>query len=184
MLSQSWKEGLEGQINLPEDAHETVNLYLLYLYSNKLHIDWTTTAKDLPENNLLPEYITLARLYVFGEKIGDVSFKNAIVRSMLKRMGMGLNNNYYNAVGEAVYIIYKGTPPGSRMRKLLVDNMVVSGREAWIGRAVDDNSAEFLVGLSCALLKCRACPEDRLRVADVKDGRYEEAVGTQIHGPQ
>ena len=98
-------------------------------------------------------------------------------------MGVEIDNNFYNPVGEAVDIIYKGTHSGSKMRKLVVDKTVFSGRDEWVDSAVDNNNAEFLVELSRALLRGRAFPEGS-SLADMKDGRYEEAVGSETAGSQ
>lgn len=82
-LSSSWEEGKQGQISLPENPVEVVEHYLQYLYCDKIRIVWSKPSEALKKQDTLPEYITLALLYVFGEKIGDVKFKNAVVRLML-----------------------------------------------------------------------------------------------------
>lgn len=174
-LSKSWNEGQQGHVSLPEDSQETVRLYLLHLYSGKLHIEWSKTSEGLPDNNLLTEYVVLAHLYVFGEKIGDISFKNAIVRAVVKRAQTGIGKDNYSPIGEAVDVIYKGTPPNSKMRKLLVDNTVARGEVKWIDPSVDGNNAEFLVDLSRAFLKSRI-PLSSASFADLKEWRYEEVV--------
>lgn len=174
-LSNSWKEGLQGRITLREDPNEIVKLYLLFLYFGKLHIDWTKTSEGLPDNDLLPEYITLARLYVFAEKIGDINCKNAIVRAMIKRMDIEIDECQYFPIGEAINIIYQGTTAGSKGRKLVVDAAVVHGHGGWIDPDVDGNNAEYLTDLSRALLDSRECAKSP-SMTEMKDGRYEEAI--------
>ena len=151
-----------------------MNLYFQYLYSGKAHIDWTTNTDDLPKNNLLPEYVTLAHLYVFGEKVGDIRFKNAVVRSIIWRMENGIGNIHYYPIAEAVDIVYKGTTPECKLRKLFVDNFIAKATDKWIDSDLENNNHEFLCDLSRAMLR------DRSRVyspclAEMKDGRYEES---------
>lgn len=94
-LSNNWKEAAKRHVNLPHDSTEIVKLYLEQLYDGKVDIKWSTKVEEVLQNNLLPEYFTLANLYVFGEKVRDLAFKNAVVHAMLRRMDMPIGGNRY-----------------------------------------------------------------------------------------
>ena len=79
-------------ISLPDESSDIVELYLQYLYTSKLFINWTTDLPDIPDGECLPEYYTLAELYTFGERMRDVDFKNAISDAFRKRMSKPLDD--------------------------------------------------------------------------------------------
>lgn len=109
-LSKSWLERKEGRIDLPEDDPEIVQLYLQFLYSSRLAIQWTEDTAGIQPHENLPEYYTLAHLYVFGEKVRDIAFKNAVMDCFIWRMNTKVNDGVkWSPVGEVVDIIYKGT---------------------------------------------------------------------------
>ena len=129
-LKKCWQEGREARLHLPEDAHEIVKLYFQFLYAHKLFINWTRRAGELSRNANFPEYITLAHLYVFGEKVGDVMFKNAVVDAFIRRAITPVGDRKWNPVTKAVDIIYRGTMSGSPARRLMVDVHLYGGEDS------------------------------------------------------
>lgn len=144
--------------------------YLKHLYTNELHINWATTLGAFP----LPEFDTLARLYVFGEKIGDASFKNAVIRAILRRMSTAIDGYLSNPVEDVIHIIYNGTPAGSKARQLLVDNFADRGFERWLSTDPRKSHPEFVLDLARALLRKCEGKEGVRTLEEMQDGRYEE----------
>lgn len=180
-LSKGWRERRSGEVHLPEDKPELVKLYLQFLYSQKIGIAWTKTREGLPQNDLLPEYVTLAHLFVLGEKLIDTHFTNAVVRAFLRRRATLVEGKRYSPVGEAVDIIYNGTPSGSKMRQLLVDDHAGRGWPHWIQSETERPNAEFLYELAVAMMsksdkgRVYRLEDDTRTVTEMQDGRYEES---------
>lgn len=153
-LKKCWREGEEGRVLLPEDEATTFGIYQSFLYTQKLPIRQAHEHINLGESENQPEYLELAKLYVFGEKIQDASFKNAVIVAFTKRMWeIEAKRNRLYPMTKVVDIIYKGTMPGSCARKLMVDVHIMSGRPQWITAISDDNNKEFLMDLCRALLE-------------------------------
>lgn len=60
---------------------------------------------------------------------------------------------------QSVQTIYKGTPPGAAMRRLLVDFYTGFGKEHWL-KNMETMPDEFLPGLAFELLAKRQLPGD------------------------
>jgi hypothetical protein len=75
-LKKEWKEGQARVIKLPEDDPDIVTRYLDFVYHNRL----VTQCKSQPDAN----YIDLALLYVYGERVLDTYIQNTIVEHLLK----------------------------------------------------------------------------------------------------
>ena len=64
-------------------------------------------------------FVSLARAYVFAEKILDAKHKNAIVRTVT----VAMKDSDWSMGPESVGVVYSGTPPGSLLRRLIADNI-------------------------------------------------------------
>lgn len=187
-LSKNWKEGSELRVRLPEDQPEIVKLYVQWLYSRKIFINWTTEIDKWDGNQSLPEYFTLAHLYVLGEKCCDVMFKNAVVDAFLRRMGKKIGKSRWYPIGKVADIVYNGTPSISRLRKLMVDAHVRCGYGNWVGAPSEDQNKEFLVDLVHAMYTKLKEPEQTFQslgteyVAatyhESEGGRRRQSVGS------
>lgn len=166
----------QGHLNMPDDCPKIGELYFQHLYTGKVLIDWTTSLEQVSKNECLPEYTTLAKLYVLGEKIGDVAFKNLIVRTVLRRIETRIGGHGYHPVGAAVDIIYKGTNPDSKMRKLVVDVTVWNGNARWIDPELYDNNGDFLVDVLQAFMLKRGVSQGPAIAQLLAGGGYEEVV--------
>lgn len=89
----------------------------------------------------------------------------------MRRIATGINGNDYNPILEAVDIIYTGTAPKSKIRKLLVNNTALRGRDTWVEQGVEGNNPEFLADLSRKLL--RVPKNVTLFPHKMADGRYD-----------
>lgn len=148
-LKAEWVEGQTRTINLPEDDTETMTNYLTFTYGRGLP---TTSLVSMPvggpQNG---EWVLLAKLYVLGERLLDTPLRNAVVREIM-RIASLLDNEghrYFMDVG-ASNTCYEGTPTGSLIRRLIVDEHVSAGQKSWIDH--DKDHPAFLGELSTALL--------------------------------
>jgi hypothetical protein len=109
-------------IDLSEDCKETVTHYLQWLYTRSIPIS-SLQGQALEETDIVKietnVYMALARAYVFGEKVMDIDFKNAVLREVLE-----FKRSAKTVPGRgAIEIVCAGTIPGSSMWRLLVDLM-------------------------------------------------------------
>lgn len=88
--------------------------------------------------------------FIFGEKIQDGDFKDAIIDALISFVStIGKEDEYWYPSGEKADRVYRGTSAGSPLRRLLVDMHVHHGRRDWVE---DGAKPEFLVDLVRDLL--------------------------------
>lgn len=108
---------VDGTIALPIDDPTVVHCYLHFLYSSAVPANF---------------YEALAELYVFGEKIMDVDFKNAVIGAIIRETRKPETDGHcYFPTGDVVDILYAGTSSGSPARKLMVDLFFYHGSPSW-----------------------------------------------------
>ncbi|KAL1792841.1 hypothetical protein ACET3X_009348 [Alternaria dauci] len=99
----------------------TVSDYIKWLYTNKISIDLRLEAAEDDDEERAEQieeiFIALARAYVFGGKIIDARYKNAVLQKLFKAQKI-LD---WHMGSESVEIIYEGTPPESPLRRLVAD---------------------------------------------------------------
>jgi hypothetical protein len=117
--------GTEGALNsipLADDVVGTVSDYIRWLYHGKIPINLHITGGDTREEKaeeMEKIHVLLAEAYVFGEKIMDVKYKNAVVEAMFAAKKV-LD---WSMGPESVSIAYEGTPSESPLRRLIAENI-------------------------------------------------------------
>jgi hypothetical protein len=133
-IKPEWTIQKEKIINLPEDPVNTVVNYVKWLYYDNVTVKpyeaGTDTIKKRAEE-AEKVFLLLAKAYVFGEKIMDTEYKNAVVKAMSDCQSR-LN---WSMGPESVSIVYNHTPSGSPLRRWITD------RVAYV--AHDDSKDEF-----------------------------------------
>ncbi|KAF2444102.1 hypothetical protein P171DRAFT_25943 [Karstenula rhodostoma CBS 690.94] len=152
-LKDCWREGHSDETALPEDHPETVATYLQFLQTGRLplvpDVSSTDTDDDKFEIQIELVLIELCHLYVFAEKLQNVSTKNAVLRAFLE-VHLPCGGKYTLSGPTSVSIIYKGTPSGSPARSMFVDIYKSMAQAMDLG---DLNwHKDFLVHLARALL--------------------------------
>ncbi|KAF2869130.1 hypothetical protein BDV95DRAFT_453386, partial [Massariosphaeria phaeospora] len=100
-----------------DDDPAVVEAYIQYLYTRQ--VAFPSVAHD--------NWTYLASLYVLGEKFIDISFKNAVIDTMLDYHEERSSFPPY----KAVKIIYEGTPLFSPARKLVLDMYAWRWNKIW-----------------------------------------------------
>lgn len=118
-----------------------------------------TRDRDVEEANKV--FDILAEAYVFGEKIIDVKYKNAVVKTMLAAVHSSRQYPGHNSVN----IIYKGTPSASPLRRFIADSVafaayddLIQGGNGWMA-FFDACPREALVDAIKAIVRVRPSPE-------------------------
>ncbi|KAK5133028.1 hypothetical protein LTR08_008233 [Meristemomyces frigidus] len=177
-LDKRWKEAMDRRIELPDDKADIVQLYCQYLYSEKIYLTPTLLKTDVVEGTeILPEYIKLAELYVFGEKVLDALLKNTVMDAFLYRMNEKVENTFYCPCTTVIDTIYQGTMPGSPARQMVLDIHICDGRASWVTLKPEENNKDFLIDLARALLGMARTPKVHMPdMSDIGKGTYHEAV--------
>ncbi|KAI4930566.1 uncharacterized protein J4E92_004398 [Alternaria infectoria] len=145
-LKSEWRTDATKPIDMSDVDLVVFEGYCGWLYTGKItHLDNEAC------------YIYLARLYVLGERILDVTLQNSVVAAIIRRN----RTNGRHPGNTSVQIIYAGTPTGSPVRRLLVDFWVFSASPSWLG--LDDlikhTCSEFVNDLVRKLIEQRGAPD-------------------------
>ncbi|KAJ4313386.1 hypothetical protein N0V94_006970 [Neodidymelliopsis sp. IMI 364377] len=129
-LFGEWKEAHDRMVKLPDNDAGVFALYMHFVHTNELAVGTNRVPQDADVGY---EQFALMQIYVLAEQLQDIKTKNAVLKAILhgtnkKREHDGCR--YYPGE-EAINILYKGTPPGSPARKLLVDMYVSYDVPEW-----------------------------------------------------
>ncbi|KAF1956607.1 hypothetical protein CC80DRAFT_388505, partial [Byssothecium circinans] len=149
-------------VELPTDTVETVELYTNWLYFK--NIPASRKAHWFLRNHKVSEFTALVQAFVFGEKVMDSQFKEAVLFNIEKIVTRD-NSKFPSA--EDMAVLYKGTPEGSPARHLMA---TFCANRAGADASLDFASYphEFLVDALGATLRIRNPPEGSSWVSDVR----------------
>lgn len=146
---KKWLEGQSRILELPEDKPTTVGGYLEWLYSRSIQV-------ENPKKRGVHEYRHLTGLYVFGEKIQDDDFCDAVMQAMAKecdRHDEDGDCTGWVPSNREIRTLYDGTLAGSPARRFVVDVHVACGDVDWLKEdEFEVLPREFLLELARALL--------------------------------
>jgi len=124
-IKPEWTAREENVITLPEDSANTVIDYIKWLYYDKIAIKLYEAGDDKLEKKAEEAekvFCLLAEAYIFGEKIIDTQYKNAVVKAILDAQ----RSSRWSMGPESVSIVYEGTPSGSPVRRIIADRFAYS----------------------------------------------------------
>lgn len=145
-----WENIRDGPstIDLSDDDFEVVHAYINWLYTGNVPI----------QEGLLPGDILtfLVHMYVFGEKIMDVKFKNEIIDHIIAAQKQTNISPGWKQLNE----IYTGTVDGSAARRLLVDFVVNLAHDSDEWKAAIINFSEAVMAdVLVAMVEARPVPK-------------------------
>ncbi|KAL6709565.1 hypothetical protein ACN47E_001500 [Coniothyrium glycines] len=156
-LSGQWRESIDRMIRLPEDEPDVVRQYLHFLSTADLG---TKSHTDSGRYHVLEECVGLVRLYVLAEKLQDTATKNRVMEEMVMIHRLHKNGRIPGQSYFVIHLIYAGTPPGSPMRRLIVNIFTERATTKWLPSDELTLPPEFLLELTRGLLDRRAKPVD------------------------
>lgn len=149
-MKKEWAEGQIRVIKLPEDDLATMVDYLAFTYSRDL------PTLHLTGSPMVDGWTRLAKLYLLGERILDKCIRNAVVSEFLRI------TTTPNEKGDTYFMptvvsdmIFDGTPEGSPIRQMIVDNYVSWGYTNWLDTGTDHPA--LILELARALLEKVTC---------------------------
>ncbi|KAM3421414.1 hypothetical protein BST61_g1808 [Cercospora zeina] len=145
-LDKHWKEGTTDEIVIPEDDIKVVSEYVDWLYRAICMEHCADENGNYPSE----QWKTLAKLYVFGEKVQDARFSNAVLARMLDYID---NTGFFP--GEcAIQTVYEGTPVGSPVRQMFARMWVSEAEQHWFD-STEEYPEEFMMDLAMQLIGLR-----------------------------
>ncbi|KAJ0414044.1 hypothetical protein BJY00DRAFT_295821 [Aspergillus carlsbadensis] len=162
-MAGEWKESSQRTIQLPDDEPSTVALYVHWLYYRTLPV--FCDEPGLPGN---AEYLDLVKAYVFGDKILDTTFQNAIIDAMIEKSGSKARDGAsWYPVGEVLEYAYNNIAEPAPILELLVDMYVTTARRSWLYDWANPATIPqpFLLSLSSKLLHRRVASDERLEAS-------------------
>lgn len=127
--SETWLEGQEKLVRLPETDPDVFQEYCKWTYSGSIRGTTCTAANTQEQKNA--ELKLLVRMYLLGDLLDDLKLRNRTFHELLH--GMTALNRVPSA--KVLTSIWNATTAGSLFRKMLVD--VTIAREARTRFAAD-----------------------------------------------
>ena len=124
MMKPEWTGSRDcpNTIELSNETGDTVSDYVKWLYGGIVPCILYKADKDDKREKVAEEaekvFVLLAEAYVFGEKILDSKYKNAVVRTVVAAK----ESSQWSMGPESVDIVYSGTPSGSLLRRFIAES--------------------------------------------------------------
>lgn len=117
-------------MKLPDDDPAVFAIYVHYLYTGEFAVN---VAESLKEYDGHAERITLAKVYLLGEKLHDTTCKNAVTKAFSNTIRQARSDGkLFSPNAQVIEIIYSGTGRQSLLRKLIVDFFTSSASSQFI----------------------------------------------------
>jgi hypothetical protein len=124
---KEWKRCREHCTPLPDDDISTVDLYIQWIYTGRIF----SCPSDEGGSEGEEELSLLVGGFVFGEKVQNGDFEDAVVDAIIKSFPVPSKKNKLCCPPVlCVDKAYSGTPEGSQLRKLLVPIYTTRGSRA------------------------------------------------------
>jgi hypothetical protein len=121
LLKSSRTPNEQPSISLTETDAESLNIYLNYLYTTKIHAGHCTDEVSSPEPNT--SLSRLVKCYNLGSRLHDAHFRDAILDAIVTLVCTAKNQGSKTMLGllmQRVKYHYIQLPAGSKARKLFV----------------------------------------------------------------
>jgi hypothetical protein len=184
---KEWKEGQKDRIPLPDDNTSVVDLYVQWLYTGRIVIRERSVEEKRQEKEEKGEgegedqegckngheVDGLTGAFVFGEKVQDGDFKDAVIDALIHTVAAPDEKGvHWYPTAQSVDRAYTGTPEGSPIRRLLVDMYTFHGKKDWLD---GQRNVDFLADLAGCLLR------ERSEYSQALDSTTPDVSGCQYH---
>lgn len=147
--------GDSAHLRLGDDFTERdiFELYVKYLYSGKIHCKIDDGGTDDGGSSNGKEYELLCGLFVFAEKVQDVSTQNAVMDALLcKYDSVDDQDQHWLPPDNVVAEVYSWISEGSPIRRFLVDVCTWASEPKLLMENSDNLPKDFLLELAAHLL--------------------------------
>jgi hypothetical protein len=157
-LKNEWVEGQTRTVRLPQEDEEQMTHYLDFIHGHGLstkHFDTFAALDSSPGAD--NSYISLFKLYVFGERMLDNNIQQAIIKEVVRLISLKNDEgSSWAPSGLAINLVYEGTTSSSPARRLLVDEHINFGQTSDLDKDlptdyIRDIAKAFTGAYSCAV---------------------------------
>lgn len=185
--SIAWVEAETGVVRLPEDKPEVFAEYLLLRYRGTTPLSKVPTDTSIGRDAIAELQWSLSRLYVFAEKIQDLTAKRAILTTIIESTNIkSINGSTYSVGCGPIHLLYDGTTASDPMRRFLTRSGVAFGQASWSEDAPSYHH-EYLVDVVAGMWKDRPRPPKDYYAGIETVSTYleglEDAVGEKAGKP-
>ena len=128
----TFKETSERLMTLPEDRSSTIERMVHWLYSKNIPYDrkpLVTQESDHDQEVILRNgYKQLVMLYITADKFGIIALKNDIIDILYELQ----TDQAFVLMESIIHYVYRNTPAGSSLRRLIVDWHVWQADPSWV----------------------------------------------------
>ena len=164
--SKQWREGQERIVRLPEAGVATFKAYSAWIYSGDVAENTcTSTSSDGEKRTTLA---SLVDLYLLGDTLDDVKLRNKVVMMLFTSIR---SMNMLPCIS-GVQQIWKSTPSGSLLRKMLVDAFVSRLERNGFASCAPSYPADFVREVAVAAME--ALPTTTWDKLAERVGKYAE----------
>lgn len=156
-FTNCWLEGCEREIDMPETSAKMIHLYIDWTYTKKLKIGVPKTLYELDHVNAI-----LVAAYIFAEQIQDNMFADNVLDVLIAASKIKIDGESAYLDSDQVALIYRSTPPSSKLRNFVQDEYIWNGRaQRMDDLARDILPVDFLFDLIVGLFIFRPAPKGK-----------------------
>ena len=170
MKRERWKTK-ERVIHLPDDNVKIFTIYHMWLYFGYIFTRSEDEEKNASSTSSTAEWDLLFDSYIFGEKIQDSNFKDALMDAIINKM------NTINRFPHRVQQVYQNTPQNSPARRLLVKSCLCYNNGELIRKAA--GSEEYLQDVALAFMNAKITKRDLTWPAEESCEYHEHTEGEE-----
>lgn len=163
----------ERVIHLPDDKAKIFTIYHMWLYFGYIFTRSEDEEKNASSTSSTAEWGLLCDSYMFGKKIQDSHFKDALMDAIINKM------NTIDEFPDRVQQVYQNTPQNSPARRLLVEACLYYDSEAFIQMAA--GNAECLQDVALAFMNAKKLKRDFTCPAEESCEYHEHAEGENCY---
>lgn len=170
-MKRERRKAKERVIRLPDDEVKVFTIYHMWLYFGYIFTRSGDEGKNASSTSSIAEWELLFDSYIFGEKIQDSNFKDALMDAIINKM------NTIQKFPHKVQKVYQNTPQNSPARRLLVEACLCYNNEELIRKAA--GSAEYLQDVTLAFMNAKITKRDFTWPAEESCEYHEHAEGEE-----
>lgn len=170
-MERERRNAKERVIRLPDDEVKIFTIYHMWLYFGYIFTRSEDEEKSALSTSSTAEWDLLFDSYIFGEKIQDSNFKDALMDAVINKM------NTIKHFPHSVQQVYQNTPQNSPARRLLVDVCLYYDNELFVQMAA--GNAEYLQDVALASMNAKKTERDFTCPVEGSCEYHEHAEGEE-----
>ena len=170
-MKRERRKAKERVIHLPDDNVKIFTIYHMWLYFGYIFTRSEDEEKTASSTSSTAEWGLLFDSYIFGEKIRDSNFKDALMDAIINKF------NTIHELPNKIQQVYQNTPQNSPARRWLVQFCLYYNSEDFIQEAA--GNAEYLRDVALAFVNAQKTERYLTRPEEGSCEYHEHAEGKE-----